>query len=158
MATSSKPGDAPASSNINVLLLALLVAALLTILAGGYLLLTRTEPRAAEAAPVAPAPIFVALEPMTVNLQGDGRSRFLHVGLTLKSADQESQARIAEYLPEVRSRILTLLSNREAATLAGAEGKAQLAGEIAATVNQPFASGLPEQRITHVMFTAFVLQ
>ncbi len=158
MATSSKPGDKPSSSNINRVLVTLLVVALLTILAGGgYLLFARPQARAAEA-PAAPAPIFVALEPMTVNLQTDGRSRFLHVSLTLKSADQASQARIAEYLPEVRSRVLSLLSNRDAATLADAAGKAQLADEIKATVNRPFAASLPEQRITHVMFTAFVLQ
>jgi flagellar FliL protein len=158
MATSSPPGNTPPSSNINLLLVALLVAALLAILAGGYVLLTRQPPRTTEAVPVAAAPIFVALEPMTVNLQAEGRSRFLHASLTLKSADQASQARIAQYLPEVRSRVLTLLSNRDAGTLAGAEGKAKLADEIVATVNRPFAEGLPEQRITHVMFTAFVLQ
>ncbi|WBY00612.1 flagellar basal body-associated protein FliL [Ramlibacter tataouinensis] len=156
MATSSRPGGTPPSSKINLVLVALLVAALLTILAGGYLLLTRAQPPAA--APAAPPPIFVALEPMTVNLHADGRGRFLHVSLTLKSADPASQERIAQYLPEVRSRVLTLLSNREAETLASAAGKAQLADEIVATVNRPFAAGLPEQRITHAMFTAFVLQ
>jgi flagellar FliL protein len=159
MATSSTQGATPRTSKTTVLLVALLAAALLALAGGAYFLLARPAGHAAApGAPVAPAPIFVALDPMTVNLQAEGRSRFLHVGLTLKSADTESQARMAEYLPEVRSRILTLLSNRDPATLASAEDKARLAGEILAAVNQPLAAGLPAQRVTQVMFTAFVLQ
>lgn len=155
MATSTTPG-APRPSKINLLLVALLVAALLALAGGAWFLLARAKPQAA--APAAPAPIFVPLDAMTVNLQADGRSRFLHVALTLQAADQATQARIAEYLPEVRSRILALLSNRSPATLASAEDKARLADEIIAAANRPLAAGLPDQRITHVMFTAFVLQ
>ncbi len=161
MATSNSEAVAPRRSKTPLILIALLVAALLA--ASGlaaYLLLMRpsTATAASPVAAVAPPPIFVPLDPWTVNLQGDGRSRFLHVGLTLRVADKETQARMAEYLPEVRSRILTLLSNRDPATLATAEDKTRLAGEIIAAVNRPFAGGLPEQHVTNVMFTAFVLQ
>ena len=159
MATSTPAADAPRSSNKTLLIaVALLATALLA--AGGvaaWLVFARPA-AAAAAAPVAPAPIFVPLDPWTVNLQGDGRSRFLHVGVTLKAADPATQARIAEYLPEVRSRVLTLLSNRDPATLATADDKARLAGEILAEVKRPFAASLPEQHVTNVMFTAFVLQ
>lgn len=159
MATSTLAAEAPPSSN-KTLLIALALFATALLAAGGaaaWLAFARPA-EAAATAPAAPAPIFVPLDPWTVNLQGDGRSRFLHVGVTLKVADQATQGRIAEYLPEVRSRVLTLLSNREPASLATAEDKARLAGEILAEVKRPFASGLPEQHVTHVMFTAFVLQ
>jgi flagellar FliL protein len=159
MATSTSTAAAP-RSNKSLLIVLVLVAGALLAAAGvaGYFLLARAAAAGTPGAPVTPAPIFVPLDPWTVNLQGDGRTRFLHVGLTLKAADKATQDRIAEYLPEVRSRVLTLLSNRDPATLASAEDKTRLAGEIMAAVNRPFAPGLPEQHVTHVMFTAFVLQ
>ncbi len=110
-------------------------------------------------APAPPAdPIFVALEPFTVNLQPSGRSRFLHIGLTLKVADAASQVQVTQYLPEVRSRILTLLSNREADSLVTAEQKAQLASELLVALKQPFAPELPPAKMSSVMFTTFILQ
>ena len=125
--------------------------------AAAYFYFDSQRPRAAVA--VAPAaPIFVPLEPFTVNLQPNGRSRFLHVGLTLKVADAKSQGQVTAYLPEVRSRILTALANRESESLVTPENKAQLAAELMAALNQPFAPNLPPQKISSVMFTAFVLQ
>jgi flagellar FliL protein len=157
MATSTPAADAPRSKK--PLIVAALVVVLLAAAGGaGYFFLAKPAPAAAPAAPVAVAPIFVPLDPWTVNLQGDGHARFLHVGLTLKAADKATQDRIAEYLPEVRSRILTLLANRDPATLATADDKSRLGKEIAAAVNRSFAQGLPEQRVTDVMFTAFVVQ
>jgi len=103
-------------------------------------------------------PIFVALEPLTVNLLPNGRSRFLHVGVTLKIADAKSQGQIAQYLPEVRSRVLTVLSNREGDTLVTPEDKGKLASDIMAALNQPLTPSQPAQKISSVMFTTFMLQ
>lgn len=113
---------------------------------------------AAVAAPQPETPIFVALEPFTVNLQADDRDRFLHIGLTLKVADAKTQAQIIQYLPETRSRILSLLSNRDPAALVTAEDKNKLAAEILKALNKPLASSQPPQHITNVLFTAFVVQ
>jgi flagellar FliL protein len=103
-------------------------------------------------------PIFVALEPFTVNLQPGARNRFLHVAMTLKMTDPTSQSQVIQYLPEVRSRVLTVLSNREGDTLATPEDKARLSAEITAALNLPFAVNLPQQKIASVMFTTFMLQ
>jgi len=100
----------------------------------------------------------VALEPFTVNLQADDRDRFLHIGLTLKVADAKTQAQIIQYLPETRSRILSLLSNRDPAALVTADDKNKLAAEILKALNKPLASSQPPQHITNVLFTAFVVQ
>lgn len=122
-----------------------------------YFYLDSQRPR--TAVNVAPAaPIFVPLEPFTVNLQPRGRSRFLYVGLTLQVADAKSRDQITAYLPEVRNRILTTLANREPESLVTPENKAQLADEIIAALNPPFAPNLPPKKISSVMFTAFVLQ
>lgn len=103
-------------------------------------------------------PIFIALDPLTVNLLPNGRSRFLHVGVTLKVADAKSQGQVTQYLPEVRSRVLTVLSNREADALVTPDDKGKLAGEIMAVLNQPLTPSLPAQKISSVMFTTFMLQ
>lgn len=120
-------------------------------------LLNNRQP-AAPAAPVVPAPIFVTLDSFTVNLKGDDGDRFLHTGLSVKVADAQTQARIAEYLPEARSRILLLLSSKQPAELATVEGKRKLAQEIRQTLSQPFATALPSQQILDVLFTSFVVQ
>lgn len=117
----------------------------------------KKEPQAA-AAPVAEIPIFIALEPFTVNLQSEGRPRFLHIGITLKAIDAKTQEQVTLYLPEVRSRVLMLLSNRKPESLSTQDDKNQLSAEILKTLNQPFSPGQVSQQITNVVFTAFVLQ
>ena len=81
-----------------------------------------------------------------------------HVAMTLKMTDAKSQTRITQYLPEVRSRVLGILSNREAESLTTQEGKAKLSAEIMTALSQPFAPNLPQQIMAGVMFTSFMLQ
>lgn len=139
------------------LILGVLAAALIA--AGAAYYLARMQPSAKTVtAPVPETPIFVALDPFTVNLQADDRDRFLHIGLTLKVADAKSQAQIVQYLPEARSRILSLLSNRAPNSLITADDKSQLAAEILKVLNKPLASSQPPQHIINVLFTAFVVQ
>ena len=84
-------------------------------------------PRAATARP----PVFVPLEMFTVNLQPeDGQQQYLQVGLTLKVLDQATADRIKQSMPEIRNRILLLLSARKASQLLGDAGKRALAGDI----------------------------
>ncbi|MGO4327558.1 MULTISPECIES: flagellar basal body-associated protein FliL [unclassified Cupriavidus] len=142
------------------LLLVLGVVIVAALGAGGFFLgniLSNRQPPA-PAAPVVPPPIFVPLEPFTVNLKSEDGDRFLHTGLSLKVADAKDQARITEYLPEVRSRILLLLSAKQPPELATVEGKRLLAQEILRVINQPFAPSLPAQQVVDVLFTSFVVQ
>lgn len=128
---------------------------------GGFVLgsvLSGNRASAAPAAPVVPPPIFVPLDAFTVNLKSEDGDRFLHTGLSLKVADAETQARLAQYQPEARSRILLLLSARQPAELSTVEGKRKLAQDIQHAVSQPFAAGLPPQKIVDVLFTSFVVQ
>jgi flagellar FliL protein len=69
-----------------------------------------------------------------------------------------SSAQIAEYLPETRSRVLSLLSNRDPNSLITADDKNKLAAEILKALNKPLASSQPPQHIVNVLFTAFVVQ
>lgn len=157
MATSTPNVKTPKSRKFIILMLAL---AALGVTAGGaaaYVYL-RGGQQAKETVAPPLDPIFVALEPFTVNLQPNGRSRFLHVAMTLKVADAKSQTQLAQYLPEVRSRVLTVLSNRQSDALLATAEKTQLADEIMAALNQPFAPNLASAKIASVMFTTFMLQ
>ncbi len=159
MATSSPEAKPPAPAKSRKLIIVIVAAVLLLGAAGAaaYFMLDSGPSHAAAPAPP-PDPIFVALEPFTVNLQSDGRSRFLHVGLTLKVEDAASQELVTKFLPEVRSRILSALSNREADTLHTPEQKTALAGELLATLTKPFSPSRPSARISSIMYTTFILQ
>jgi flagellar FliL protein len=103
-------------------------------------------------------PIFYALEPFTANLQPGGKARFVHTAMTLKLGDATAQPQLAQYLPEVRSRVLALLSNRDGVALESTEDRDVLAAQILASLSQPYGSNLPAPKIISVMFTTFMLQ
>ncbi|WP_431273531.1 flagellar basal body-associated FliL family protein [Variovorax ureilyticus] len=127
--------------------------------AAGYMYFQHKSGAApAEAAkPVPEKPIFVTLEPMTVNLQAEGR-KYLHVGISLKVKDEASKAQIVEFMPELRSRALLLLSNRTPDTLMSTEDKTRIAAEVQSELNRPLNDTLPPQGITSVSFNTFVVQ
>ncbi|CAB3744606.1 flagellar basal body-associated protein FliL [Achromobacter denitrificans] len=111
------------------------------------------------AGPIAvPAPIFVPLEPFTVTLQNPDTERIMHVGLTLRVSDEQTRTRLEKYMPEVRSRILMVLSSQSPIGVQTQQGKTDMANAIKQAVNRPF-SPLPDgQYVTDVLFTAFVVQ
>ncbi|MDI1245038.1 MAG: flagellar basal body-associated FliL family protein [Rhodoferax sp.] len=106
----------------------------------------------------APDPVYIALSPMTVNLQANDRHRFLHVGVTLRVNDAKSQALVTQYLPEVTSRMQLVLSNRQSEFLITATDKAKLAAEALDDLNRPFGPNQPALKILSVMFPVFMLQ
>ena len=107
---------------------------------------------------LAAPPIFAQMEPFTVNLQADGGEQFLQTAFTLKVGSQADVDAIKLYLPQVRSRVLLLLSSKRGADIATVEGKKKLADEIIEQLTQPFAKGAQPLEVTDVFFTAFVIQ
>lgn len=157
MATS--PNASSAAPRSSKLLIGLLIG--ISLLAAGAVAYVFLGPKAAQAEAAKPAPekpIFVTLEPFTVNLQGEGRAKFLHVGMALKVRGEPSKAQIVEFMPELRSRALMLLSNRTADSLVSPEDKSKLAEEIRTELNRPLNGDLPEQGIASVAFNTFVVQ
>ena len=154
--TSAQTGPSK-SRKIRILLIFLLPLGIAGTAGAAYYYLNK-QPANVQAIARVEEPIFVALEPFTVNLQPNGHSRFLHVALTLKMTDAKSQGQVTQYLPEVRSRALTVLSNRDAEHLVTPEDKAKLSSELMAALNQPFGPDLPKQKIANVMFTTFMVQ
>lgn len=109
---------------------------------------------AAKAGP----PVFVPIDSFTVNLQPENGEQYLQIAFTLQVANSEEMETIKVNMPKVRSRLLLLLSGKKASELNTVEGKQQLAAEIVAQVNQPFDEKGPEQDVTDVLFTAFIIQ
>ena len=145
-----------------IILIALIVVAACGV--GGYLVWHKMHGPAdkAEAAKPTPppAPVFFALDTFTVNLinPDNDPDRVLYVGFTLRLPDQETSQRINDYLPEVRSRLLMLLSNQNAAALGNEQGKQELVKQIKAVLSPPLVPGQPPQKVTDVLFTAFILR
>lgn len=77
-------------------------------------------------------PKFIPLEPFTVNLQREVADQFLQIGITLKILQPELEERIKKNLPEIRSRLLVLLSGKFPSELTSSIGKKKLANEIIA--------------------------
>jgi flagellar FliL protein len=105
-----------------------------------------------------PAPIFTKLDPFTVMLESKDSERMLFLGITLRLGDQQSSDRIEKYMPEVRSRILMILSSLTPQDVQTAEGKAKMVQEITAAVSKPFAPIPDGQNVSGVLFTDFVVQ
>ncbi|HEU0277933.1 MAG TPA: flagellar basal body-associated protein FliL [Rhodanobacteraceae bacterium] len=129
---------------------------------GGWLLLgNRAGTAHAASAPPPPAkPVFFQLDPFTVNLQqttSDG-GQLLYVGITLQLGDATSQAFLQEHLPQVRDRLLLVLSGQTAGNLITSAGKEHLAAEIRGALVKPFGAGQPKLAVNHVLFTQFIVQ
>lgn len=141
----------------------IIVGAIVVLLGGGgaaawFFTQPDGEPKEAKEAKEKPqtAPVYLALEAFTVNLQ-DGE-RYMQIDITLQVADQMQVDAIKLHMPRVRSRLLTLLSSKHAEELVTAEDKQKLAREIKAQINLPFyAEGKPQQ-VDDVLFTSFVIQ
>jgi flagellar FliL protein len=155
---------APAKSNKKRLFI-ILGAVLLLLIAGGagawwYMFGSKAQHDGKTAANAALAkPVFMALEPFTVNLQTEeGVQQFLQVGMTLQVGDQAQSDLIRLYLPQVRSRLLMLLSSKKASEILTVEGKKKLAGEVLGQVKDSFTGKTAKPAISDVFFTSFVIQ
>ncbi|MDM0007962.1 flagellar basal body-associated protein FliL [Variovorax sp. J22G73] len=162
-ATAVPAAQLPSKRSSKLLIAAVVVVGLAAAAAAAYTFVPHFMKPASETAEPAKVaapekPIFLMLEPLTVNLQSEGRARFLQIGMALRVPDEKTKAQIVEYMPELRSRLLMLLSNRTPDTLVTPEGKAKLAEEIRTTLNTPLAAGQPPLGISNVSFNTFVVQ
>ena len=102
--------------------------------------------------------VFLPLESFTVNLQSDNGDKFLQISMTLQVQDEEQVNLIKTNMPQVRSRLLMLLSSKDAEEILTSDGKKKLINEIVAQVKMPFTPKGEPQKISDVFFTSFVVQ
>ncbi|MHB0975499.1 MAG: flagellar basal body-associated protein FliL [Thiobacillus sp.] len=146
---------APAGKSRKKLLVVIIALVVLTGGGAGVWYFTQGG-HAAKEAPPQKVPVYLALDTFTVNLQGG--EQYLQTDLTLQVADQAQADAIKVHMPRVRSRLLTLLSGKQADELASATDKKKLAQEILAQVKQPFDPNGKPQQVDDVLFTSFVIQ
>jgi flagellar FliL protein len=153
--------DAPAGSNKKKLVI--IIAAVLAFAGAGggaaWFFLHDSKPgnHAKEVQKRGP-PVFVPLEAFTVNLQSEGQDQFLQTTFTLQVQSSDQIELIKQNMPKVRNRLLLLLSSKAASEISTIEGKQKLAAEIIAQIKLPFEDKGPEQDVTDVMFTSFIIQ
>jgi flagellar protein FliL len=134
-AEAHKPTDPTVPAKSGSKMLIVIIAVLLVLMAaaaGWYFTRGKDNAEHAEEVKVAPpkTPIFVALEPYTVNLKREESDQYLQMGITLKVFENGIEAKIKSSQPEIRSKILQLLTTKTATELLSAEGKTKLVREI----------------------------
>ena len=135
---------------------------LLAVIGGGAtLLLSKKDGHSKEAEhKVEPAkpPVFLPLEAFVVNLQSESGDKYLQVAMTLQVPDEEQANLLKLNMPQVRSRLLMLLSSKDTSEILTSEGKQQLMQEIVDQVKIPFVPKGSPQKVVGVFFTSFVIQ
>jgi flagellar FliL protein len=115
----------------------IIIASALLVLGGGgaggaWYFMRPVDPNAPKVEHAPKPAAFLALESFTVNLvPQEGQPQYLQAGLTLKLADSAKADAIKDRTPEVRNRILLVLSAKKASDLLSTTGKQKLAVEIA---------------------------
>ncbi|MEB0135233.1 flagellar basal body-associated protein FliL [Actimicrobium sp. CCC2.4] len=170
MATAPKPA-APAAaddatggkkkSKLKLIIIAVVVLALAGGGAGYFLMGKKAKPageHAEEPHEVAKAPVFLVLDPFTVNLQQEAGDQYLQIAMTVQVADDKQSEEIKVYLPQIRSRVLMVLSSKKASEINTPDGKKELADDIIAAIKKPFSERGKAQKVNDVFFTSFVIQ
>jgi flagellar FliL protein len=115
-------------------------------------------------------PVFVSLEPFTVNLSSEASDRYLQVGIDLKVSAPDVADKIKVHLPEIRNGILLILTSKKVDELNKIEGKNRLRAEIRDAVNKPIGlykappehadvlKWKPKKGAVDVLLTSFVIQ
>ena len=152
--------ETPPKKSRKKLFMVTAVVLLLAAAGGGgfwYFNQAAATPAQAKQEPPKP-PVFVSLETFTVNLQPDPAEQFLQVDLTLQLPDEEQAKIVQQHMPEVRNRLLMLLTSKKSSEITTIDGKKQLGREISAQLDQPFTAGVKLQQAPGDYFTSFVIQ
>lgn len=144
--------------------LIIIVSAVLVLACGGggaawYFMHQKSDyPKKVKEEVVVKEPAFVKLETFTVNLNPEDGEKFLQVDITLNATSKEESEFLEQQMPQVRNRVLMLLTSKKASDISSMEGKKLLSQEIGTQINQPFTSGGKPPKISGVFFTSFVIQ
>ncbi|WP_420233060.1 flagellar basal body-associated protein FliL [Pseudomonas sp. ABY48] len=105
------------------------------------------------------APRLVTIAPMTVNLQNERNEQsLLYVGFVLEVGNEPTQVFLQQYMPQIRSQLLTLLSGQDSTQLASAQGKERLVANILEMLKHASTAQPPELSVLNVLYTDFIVQ
>ncbi|WP_252105790.1 MULTISPECIES: flagellar basal body-associated protein FliL [unclassified Halomonas] len=150
------------SKKLLYIMIVLVVLSVLGAAAAVYMVLGHSndgESAQAETVAEPEPPVFTRIEPFTVNLADDRYgSRLLYTGITLRVGGEQSKTIIEEHMPQIRSRLLILLSGKQASELTSTEGKEALAQAIISRLSVPLTENQPPLDLQEVLFTDFIVQ
>lgn len=182
MAKDAKPaeeGTAEPPKKSKKLLIIILAVVLVLVLAGGgaaFMLLSggnaddedaefaeeTAKPKKAKKKEVSAPPVFVNLDPFTVNLVPETGDQYLQVVLSIELDNPAADLAMKSLMPRIRNNITLLLSSKKASELLPKEGKEQLAAalkdEINGVINPDGKKGAAEGPVVSVLFTSFIIQ
>lgn len=160
-AAAAAAGDAAPKSKKTLMIAAIVGVVALAAGGGGawFFLSQKGDGHKQEAKHEPPAPpVFMPPETFTVNLQPEGEEQYLQVGLVVQVKDQAASDKMKLYMPQIRSRLLMLLSSKKASEIMDMPGKNKLIEEIIAQIKQPFVQGEEPIQVSSVHFTDFIIQ
>lgn len=191
MAKTAKPAEggeeaAPAPKKSKKLLIIIVAVVLVLVLAGGgaaFFLLKKGHDENADDEETAEEtsktkkpkkkdgkevhPIFIQLEPFTVNLVPETGDQYLQVQLSLESEDPSAEPAIKGHMPKIRNDVTLLLSSKKASELMSREGKEHLAEELKEAINEAIEPPKRNKKgekvsedgpVKEVLFTSFIIQ
>ncbi len=112
-------------------------------------------------------PVFVAMEPFTVNLVPETGDQYLQVILSVELESAEAEHEVKANTPKIRNDVTLLLSSKKASELLPKEGKEALAIEIQDAINSAINPPkknkrgelvAPDGPVHAVLFTSFIIQ
>ncbi len=112
----------------------------------------------AETKAAAGKPIFVTLDPFTVNLAEEGGDHYLQVGIVYQVSDDRTGDAIKLHMPILRNRLLLLLSAKRPSELVTADGKKKLVDELVVAARESLPGTSPDRGVTSALLGAFVIQ
>ncbi len=191
-------GDAPPPKKKPKLLLFIIIGVLVLVIAGGvggYLMLKKKpvaedeegdevavqQEKSKKKKDFDAPPVFVKLEPFTVKLQAEQQEAYLQATPELRVFDAPVGDRVKQYMPEIRHKVLLLISGKKASELGTPQGVQQLSNEIRSEINliidgpkmapkvkgkaaapaappDPNAPPGPDDSVQAVLFTSFIIQ
>lgn len=115
---------------------------------------THADAKPAEKKP----PVFLSLEPFTVNLLPEEGDRYLQTGIVFQVADEKAIEAMKTYMPIIRNRILLLLSGKRPSDLTAPDGKQKLVAELILAARESVPGGRPDRGIDSAYLASFVIQ
>lgn len=90
------------------------------------------------------APVFVPLEPFTVNLADRDAERYVQVGITLEVTDAHTGEQIKLYMPAIRNHFLLAIADNTSTELLAREGKLRLGEKLRREAARALGYTVPE--------------
>lgn len=103
-------------------------------------------------------PVFVKLDTFTVNLNPEEGEKYLQVDITLNASDAHEADILDKRMPQVRNRVLMILTSKLASEISDMEGKKLLGEELVEQLNEPYSEGAEPLTVSEAFFTSFVIQ